>query len=69
MQPPKMTSKVVYEPSIKSYDRFLIFSLQKNFRGGGREIEKIKFQPRIDQKNATSKNDLKSRLGALNEKL
>ena len=33
------------------------------------EIEKIKFQPRKDQKNGSSKNDLKSRLGALNQKL
>ena len=34
-----------------------------------KERQKIEFQPRKDQKNATSKNDLKSRLGALNEKL
>ena len=34
-----------------------------------KEIQKIGFQPRKDQKNVTSKNDLKSRLGALNEKL
>ena len=46
---------------MKSYGHFLIFS-QK-------EIQKIKFQLRKDQKNGTSKNDLKSRLGALNQKL
>ena len=31
--------------------------------------KKIKSQPRKDQKNGTSKNDLKSGLGALNQKL
>ena len=34
-----------------------------------KELEKIKFQPRKDQKNGTSKNDLKSPLGAFNKDL
>ena len=50
MLPQKMTSKVVYEPSIKSYARCLIFSIRKNLGGGGIEIQRIKFQPRKDQK-------------------
>ena len=45
---------------MNSYDHFFIFSHN--------EIQKIEFQPRKDQKNTTSKNELKSRLGALNEK-
>ena len=39
------------------------------FRFLNKQIQKIEFHPQKDQKNATSKNDAKSRLGALNEKL
>ena len=32
-------------------------------------LQKIEFQPLKDQKNGTSKNDLKTGLGALNRKI
>ena len=74
MQPPKMTPKVLLEPLIKPYEQFNDFELLSKFSTcyfsrKNKEIEKIKFQRRKDKKNATSKNDLKSRLGALNQKL
>ena len=46
---------------MRSCDHFLIFS--------HKEIQKIEFQLQKDKKNTTSKNDLKSRLGALDPKL
>ena len=44
---------------------------QKHERGATKKQIALKndFQPRKDEKNVTSKNELKSRLGALNQKL
>ena len=72
-----MYSKVLYELLLKSYNQFLSvsetwkFTLHKN---GNEDLLKSnhprKFnQSRRDKKNITFKTDLKSRLGALKQKL
>ena len=49
--------------------QFFLSSLHNFFRFLKQGNKKSKFQPRKDQKNGTSKNEPKSRLRALNQKL
>ena len=48
---------------------YIKYSESKILASKSWRVYKIEFQPQIDQKNGTSKNDLKTGLGALNQKI
>ena len=55
---------------IKRYKFFLITEKIGQIRISALKIKECKeFQPQINQENGTSKNDLKTHLGALNQKI